>query len=66
METNKFKGALKDVPLEIVEKMCEYQVKQGNKRNTWEMDKGICKGFVFSKTNEGQSSTLMETQIRLL
>ena len=53
-----YKGQIKDFPTEIVEKMLDYQVKQGNKRDitVFEEDKiaSICdKGFTWALTEEG-------------
>ena len=54
-----YKGQIKDFPQEIVEKMLEYQVEQGNQRNV-EVFEGFReanhknKGFTWEKTPEGE------------
>jgi hypothetical protein len=50
-----YKGQLKRFPQEIVKRMLDYQVEQGNRRNVtiFERDKCDCnKGFNWSKTKE--------------
>ena len=52
----KYKGEIADFPQEVVEKMLERQVEQGNKRDVsvFEICRGaISNGFEWSKTEEG-------------
>jgi len=55
---NEFKGQLKGFPPEVVEKILEYQVKQGNPRNIEVFEERICSlkasgGFDWLNTIEG-------------
>ena len=47
-----YKGQLEGFPQEIVEKMLEYQEKQGNKRDVSVFEKNDCSGFFWEESVE--------------
>lgn len=48
-----FKGQLEGFPKEIVEKMLDYQHRQGNKKNISIFENNVSKGFIWDETEEG-------------
>lgn len=49
------KGDIKDFPIEVVQKMVDYQVEQGHKANVEIFQKDKRDGFLWNRTSEGDS-----------